>query len=67
MIFRFFAVRQLDQFFRLRRARGKRLLDENVLAVFKRGFRKLVVRPNGRNHGNASMSARFNNLQCDWW
>ena len=45
MIFRFFRVRQLDQFFCLLRRRRERLLDKHVLAVLERAFGQLEVRP----------------------
>ena len=38
MIFRFFLVRQIDQFLGLRGIAGERLLDENMLAVFRRAL-----------------------------
>jgi hypothetical protein len=44
------AVRQLNKFFRLGSGASKRLLHENVFAVFQRSLRKLVVGPDRRHH-----------------
>ncbi len=42
---------QIDQLFGLRGIAGERFLDEDVLAVFERGFGEFEVGPDRRNDG----------------
>src|SRR5215471_17194532 len=50
--FQVLLLRELDQFFRLRRIAGERLLDKYVLAIFQSSLGQFVVCPNWRHNSN---------------
>ncbi len=56
------AVCQLNQFFRLLRTAGERLLHENVFAIFQSSFRQLVVRPHWSHNRNQVDVRRFQDV-----